>query len=110
MVYTRDILDGILEGRNRKNIQQCAPDLMATSTPPHTPRTPGSEPGYGPARPSDHSPFDPLRERRPPAFPYGDPGLVTVGALTSQLCPIHIVCRGGILIESPSKGRADLFV
>ena len=60
---------------------------MASSTPPHTPRTPGSKPGYGPARPSDHSPSDPLRERRPPALPYGDQGLVTVGALTRVMSP-----------------------
>ena len=74
--FTREtLLTSILDGRNRKNIQHSAPDLMATSTPPHTPRTPGSEPGYGPVRPSDHSPIDPLRERRPPALPYGDQGL-----------------------------------
>ena len=71
----------------------CAPHVMANSTPPHTPRTPGSEPGYGPVRPSDHSPFDPLRERRPPALPYGDQGLVTVGALTR--CLLLLACLVG---------------
>ena len=63
------------------NVDLCALFIMASTTPLHTPRDSGSEPGYGPIRSSDHSPVDPLPERRPPALPYGDPGLVTVGAL-----------------------------
>ena len=63
------------------NVDLCALFIIASTTPLHTPRDSGSEPGYGPIRSSDHSPVDPLPERRPPALPYGDPGLVTVGAL-----------------------------
>ena len=67
------------------NVDLCALFIMASTTPLHTPRDSGSEPGYGPIRSSDHSPVDPLPvlgpERRPPALPYGDLGLVTVGAL-----------------------------
>ena len=67
------------------NVDLCALFIIASTTPLHTPRDSGSEPGYGPIRSSDHSPVDPLPvlgpERRPPALPYGDLGLVTVGAL-----------------------------
>ena len=63
------------------NVDLCALFIMASTIPLHTPPDSGSEPGYGPIRSSDHSPVDPLPERRPPALPYGDLGLVTVGAL-----------------------------
>ena len=57
-------------------------------TPPPSPRVAGTEQGYGPTRsPSDHSPLDPSRGRRPQTLPYGDPSQVTVSALTRVMSP-----------------------